>query len=39
MNIDDVLDNLIFYETNKQYKNYSQIYFNKIKINILENEQ
>ena len=39
MNIDDVLDNLIFYETNKQYENYSQIYFNKIKINILENEQ
>jgi len=39
MNIDDILDNLIVYETNKQYENFSQIYFNKVKMNILENEQ
>ena len=39
MNIDDILENLIVYETNKQYENFSQIYFNKVKMNILENEQ
>jgi len=39
INIDDILENLIVYETNKQYENFSQIYFNKVKMNILENEQ
>ena len=39
MNIDDILENLIVYETNKQHENFSQIYFNKVKMNILENEQ
>ena len=39
INIDDILENLIVYETNKQYENFSQMYFNKVKMNILENEQ
>ena len=39
INIDDILENLIVYETNKQYENFSQIYFNKVKMNILKNEQ
>lgn len=33
-----MLKNMIAFEKNKQFENFSQIYFNKIKINTLKNE-
>jgi len=33
-----ILDNMIQFEREKQYENFSQIYFNKVKINANVNE-
>ena len=38
INIDEELEKFIKYETNKQLNNYSSIYFNKVKNNLLINE-
>ena len=38
INIDKELEKFIKYETNNQLNNYSSIYFNKVKNNLLINE-
>ena len=38
INIDEELEKFIKYETNNQLNNYSSIYFNKVKNNLLINE-